>query len=91
MPKRPYPRWQRRHHAVLLWLFEHPRAKLTDCARATGYSPSHLSRIMCSPDFRQRLGVLRAEQERQVLARVMDRLIPTKSDKKDKNNLASVR
>jgi hypothetical protein len=91
MPKRPYPCWQRRHEAVLLRLIEHPRETLIECARATGYSPSHISRITCSPDFRQRRGVLRAELERQVLARVMDRLTSTKLDKKDKNNLASVR
>jgi len=54
MPKRPYPRWQRRHEGVLLWLLEHPWAKLQDCARATGYSPSQISRIVCSPEFRTR-------------------------------------
>jgi hypothetical protein len=51
MPKRPYPTWQRRHYAVLAWLLEHPGAKLKDCARATGYSASQVSRIVCSPDF----------------------------------------
>jgi hypothetical protein len=54
MPKRPYPKWQRRHEGVLLWLLEHPWAKLQDCARATGYSPSQISRIACSPEFRLR-------------------------------------
>ena len=70
----PYPRWQRRHEGVLLWLIEHASGTLSECAKVTGYSPAHLSRIMCSPDFRARLSMLRAEQERQVLARVMERL-----------------
>jgi AraC-like DNA-binding protein len=91
VPKRPYPSWQRRHEAVLTWLVEHPAGTLEECARATGYSRSHLSRITCSPDFRRQLGVFRAELERQVLARVMDRLMPAKFDKEDINNLALVR
>ena len=33
MPKRPYPRWQRRHDAVLQWLLQCPRATLKECAR----------------------------------------------------------
>jgi hypothetical protein len=59
---------------VLLWIVEHAAATLDDCAKVTGYSPSHLSRITCSPDFRSRLGSLRAEREREVLARVLERL-----------------
>ena len=27
--------------------------KQTDIAKATGYSPSQVSRILCSPDFKQ--------------------------------------
>ena len=54
MPKRPYPRWQRRHEAILLWLLENPPKKLKDCAAATGYSRTHISRIINSPDFRTR-------------------------------------
>ena len=54
MPKRPYPRWQRRHEGVLLWLLEHPWATLEQCAHATGYSPSQVSRITCAPEFRHR-------------------------------------
>ena len=91
MPKRPYPCWQRRHEAVLIWLVEHPAGKLEECARVTGYSRSHLSRITCSPDFCRQLGGIRAELERQVLTRVMDRLTPKKLDKDDKNNVALVR
>ena len=79
MTKRPYPRWERRHEAVLHWLLEHPTATLREGARATGYSPSHLSRIICSPDFRQHSLVLRAELERQVLSRVTDRVKAVKT------------
>jgi hypothetical protein len=79
MTKRPYPRWERRHEAVLLWLIEHPTATLSEGARATGYSPSHLSRITCSPDFQGHLLVLRSELERQVLSRVTDRLTAAKT------------
>jgi hypothetical protein len=69
----PYPRWQRRHEGVLLWLIEHASGTLRECAKVTGYTPSHLSRIMCSPDFRYRLSLLRAKQERQVLAHIRER------------------
>jgi hypothetical protein len=79
MTKRPYPRWERRHEAVLLWLLEHPTATLREGAVATGYSPSHLSRITCSPEFRQQMLILRAELERQVLSRVTDRLTAAKT------------
>jgi hypothetical protein len=79
VPKRPYPRWERRHEAVLLWLIEHPTATLSEGALATGYSPSHLSRITCSPDFQRHLHDLRTELERQVLSRVTDRLTATKT------------
>jgi hypothetical protein len=51
MPKRPYPTWQRRHDAILLYVLEHPGAKQKDIAAATGYTPSHVSRILASPDF----------------------------------------
>ncbi len=53
MPARPYPRWQRRHEAILRWLLLNPTRPLKDCARETGYSPSHVSRIFKSPDFQR--------------------------------------
>ncbi len=53
MPSRPYPHWQRRHEAVLYWMLQNPRRPLKDCARETGYSPSHVSRIYNSPDFQR--------------------------------------
>lgn len=51
MTKRPYPRHQRRHDAVLLYAIENPTHKQKDIAKATGYSELHISRIMCSTDF----------------------------------------
>ena len=54
MPKRPYPRWQRRHEGVLLWCLANPARKLKDCAKETGYSCTHISRIINSLDFRAR-------------------------------------
>ena len=54
MPKRPYPRWQRRHEGILLWLLQRPWANLKQCAEATGYSHSQVSRIVNSPGFQRR-------------------------------------
>lgn len=53
MPKRPYPHWQHRHEAVLLWCLQNPRMKQNDCARETGYSRGQVSRIINSPDFQR--------------------------------------
>jgi hypothetical protein len=52
MPIRPYPRYQRRHDAVLLCILENPMQTQKELAKATGYSASQVSRILCSPDFR---------------------------------------
>ena len=60
MPKRPYPKWHRRHDAILLYLMSHPVATNKEIAEATGYSPSQVSRIMCSPDFEARYETLYA-------------------------------
>ena len=51
MPKRPYPRHQRRHTAILIAALENPAQTQKQIAKATGYSESQVSRIMCSPDF----------------------------------------
>lgn len=48
------PKWQTRHGAVLKYMLEKPSAKQQDIAEATGYSRSHISRIVCSDDFRMR-------------------------------------
>lgn len=74
MQQRPYPRWQRRHEAVLSWLFENPSKKLGDCAVATGYSRTHLSRIINSPEFCRRYSSLRRIHERVVSERAIERL-----------------
>ncbi len=59
MPKRPYPRWQRRHESVFRLLLRDPRTTLKECARATGYSPSQISRIVNSPDYQRRYDAAR--------------------------------
>jgi hypothetical protein len=53
MTKRPYPRYHRRHNAILLSILENPLQTNKELAKATGYSPSQISRILCSPDFLQ--------------------------------------
>lgn len=74
MPKRPYPRWQRRHEGVLLWLLQRPWAKLKECARATGYSPSQISRIVNSPDYQRRYNAARKIIEAEISRSVIRRL-----------------
>jgi DNA-binding MarR family transcriptional regulator len=49
---RNYPKFNRRHAGVMKWLFDHPAATLTECAKNIGYSRSWLSRIVNSPEFR---------------------------------------
>ena len=44
MPKRPYPRYQRRHDAILFAVLENPMQTNKEIAKATGYSPSQVSR-----------------------------------------------
>ena len=53
MANRAYPAWQRRHEAVLQYMFEHPAARYGEVARATGYSVWHISRITNTPEFRR--------------------------------------
>jgi hypothetical protein len=53
MPKRPYPRYQHRHKVILLAVCRDPAAKQKEIAKETGYSPSQVSRIMCSPAFQE--------------------------------------
>ena len=74
LPKRPYPRWQRRHEGVLLWLLERPWATLKECARATGYSPSQLSRIVNSPDYQRRYRAARKIIEEEISRSYVRRL-----------------
>lgn len=74
MPKRPYPRWRRRHDGVLQWLLQHPAGTLKDCARATGYSPSQISRIVNSPDYQRRYRAARKIIEAEISRSVIRRL-----------------
>ena len=39
--------------AILLSLLENPLQTNKDIAKATGYSPSQVSRILCSPGFQE--------------------------------------
>lgn len=50
--KQSYPKFSRRHVGVMQWLFSHPGATLTECAKEIGYSRSWLSRIVNAPEFR---------------------------------------
>jgi Winged helix-turn-helix DNA-binding len=67
MPKRPYPRHQRRHDAILLSILENPMLTQKEIAKATGYSASQVSRIMCSADFQAQYDI--RMQESALLAR----------------------
>jgi hypothetical protein len=58
MPKRSYPRYRHRHNAILLAACRDPSQTQKEIAKATGYSPSQVSRILCSPDFQQVYGSL---------------------------------
>ena len=58
MPKRPYPRYQRRHDVILPTILEKPFSTQKEIAEATAYSPSQVSRIMSSPDFIERYEVI---------------------------------
>jgi len=78
MPRRPYPRWQRRHEAILRLMVEKPHLMRSQIARATGYSRWQVSRIMNAPDFRARYRELRAVIDRQLANRYLERLSPAK-------------
>jgi hypothetical protein len=54
MADNPYPAWQRRHEAVLQYMLEHPGARYREISRVTGYSETHLSRIVNAPEFYRR-------------------------------------
>jgi hypothetical protein len=48
------PGWRRRHETVLQWFLKYPSGLRSDCARATGYSATHISRITCTEEFSAR-------------------------------------
>jgi hypothetical protein len=76
MPKRPYPRYQRRHHAILLSVCRDPAKKQKEIAKETGYSPSQVSRILCSPDFQQAYDLLIREAAFEARSKWLDRISP---------------
>jgi hypothetical protein len=71
MPSRPYPAWQRRHEAVLLYLLQRPAAKLDEVADATGYTRWQISRIINGPDFHQRYRAALADAEGRLAEQVI--------------------
>ena len=74
LPRRPYPRWQRRHEAILRLMVDKPHLMRSEIASATGYSRWQMSRIINAPDFRERYRELRAVIDRQLASRYLDRL-----------------
>ncbi|MDA5092472.1 hypothetical protein O2N63_00010 [Aliiroseovarius sp. KMU-50] len=72
MTKRPYPAWQHRHEAVLLWMLQNPAGKRYECARATGYSRWQISRIVNSPEFKRRYQEVLDWRLEQVALRMFD-------------------
>jgi Homeodomain-like domain len=77
MPKRPYPSYQRRHHAILLAACRDPGKKQKDIAKETGYSESQVSRIMCSPDFLEAYNMLIREAAFELRSQSLDRSSPS--------------
>ena len=78
LPRRPYPRWQRRHDAILRLIMEKPHLMRSEIASATGYSRWQVSRIMNAPDFRARYRELRAVIDRELASRYLERLSPAR-------------
>ena len=76
MPKRPYPHYQRRHRAILLAILENPALKQKDIAKATGYSPAQVSRILCSPEFQEIYDFAIWETARNARSKWLDRITP---------------
>jgi hypothetical protein len=76
MPKRPYPSYQRRHHAILLSVCRDPAKKQKDIAKETGYSEAQVSRIMCSPDFQEMYDMLIHEAAAEARSKWLNRAPP---------------
>lgn len=77
MPKRPYPGYCRRHDAILLAILQNPRQTQREIAKLTGYSPSQVSRIMCSPDFEARYEMVFHVASMEARAKCLSGLGPT--------------
>ena len=76
--RRPYPRWQRRHEAILRLIVDKPHLMRSEIANATGYSHWQVSRIINAPDFRARYRELRAVIDRQLASRYVEGLSPAR-------------
>jgi MarR family len=76
MPKRPYPHYQRRHHSILLAVCRNPAIKQREIAKETGYSPSQVSRILCSPDFQEIYDLAIWETARNARSKWLTRISP---------------
>src|SRR6516165_1573980 len=51
MTTRPYPHYHRRNDGIMFSILENPLPTNKEIAKSTGYTPSQVSRIVCSPDF----------------------------------------
>lgn len=71
MTRAKYPRLNRRHIGVMIWLLEHPAATLTECAKALGYSRPWLSRIVNGPEFRALHSTLLHENTKRATMRAL--------------------
>ena len=74
MPKRPYPRHRRQHNAILVSILQNPLQTNKEIAAATGYSPSQVSRIVCSPEFQALYGTFMCEMASSARSKWLDRL-----------------
>jgi hypothetical protein len=53
-----------------------PAKKQKDIAKETGYSPSQVSRILCSPDFQQAYDMIVREAALEGHSKWLDRISP---------------
>lgn len=72
MPKRPYPRHRR--NAILVSILQNPLQTNKEIAKATGYSPSQVSRIVCSPEFQSLYGTFMCEMASSARSKWLDHL-----------------
>jgi len=66
---------RRRHEAILRLIVDEPRLTLTKIAAATEYSQWQVSRIINSPDFRERHERMRKIIEQELARRYMERFL----------------
>ena len=70
-------RYQRQHDAILFAVLENPMQTNKEIAKATGYSPSQVSRITCSEDFQHLYSLAFWETASKARAKYQDRLKTT--------------